>query len=282
VIHATDFYVNVLKPQDTEEMVGLVLPMYDGIDTGGVSIAFDGRDDAAPRAGLALLNLMAPYLRRAMAANLHLRTESVREQGLAAALDRMPSAVFLLTQQSRVVFANRRAEHLLGEHDGLVVVNGELAGAQPADTRALRRLVGEAGQAAAGRVPSGPDAVSIARPSGKPPLSVLAAPVRELDARMMLPEAPVTMLIVTDPHEACESPSRAACRLGTLFGLTPSEAKVALLVALGMSGPEAAGELGIGPGTVHAHLKSVFAKTGVRRQSGLARLLTRTGVLDLN
>jgi DNA-binding CsgD family transcriptional regulator len=90
------------------------------------------------------------------------------------------------------------------------------------------------------------------------------------------------MLIVTDPHEACESPSRAAGRLGTLFGLTPSEAKVALLVALGMSGPEAAGELGIGPGTVHAHLKSVFAKTGVHRQSGLARLLTRTGVLDLN
>jgi DNA-binding CsgD family transcriptional regulator len=49
-----------------------------------------------------------------------------------------------------------------------------------------------------------------------------------------------------------------------------------------MSGPEAAAQLGIGPGTVHAHLKSIFAKTGVRRQSGLARLLTRTGVLDLS
>jgi DNA-binding CsgD family transcriptional regulator len=50
----------------------------------------------------------------------------------------------------------------------------------------------------------------------------------------------------------------------------------------GCSGPEAARALGIGAGTVHAHLKSIFAKTGVRRQSGLVRLLTRNGVLDLH
>jgi len=281
VTKTTEFYADVLQPQGIRTMTPLGLPLGSGFDTGGVSIAFDGRDDAAPRASVALLNLMAPYLRRAMTANLHLRSEPVREQGLAAALNRMPSAVFLLAPHAQVLFANRRAEQLLAEHDGLVLVDGELGAARPGDSRALHRLVGEVAQAAAGLVPRGPDAVAIARPSGKLPLSVLAAPVRDLRAQLPLQQMPVAMLIVTDPQEERGIPSRAVDRLGTLFGLTPTESRVALLVAQGMSGPEAAGALGIGAGTVHAHLKSVFAKTGVRRQSGLARLLTRTGVLDL-
>lgn len=81
----------------------------------------------------------------------------------------------------------------------------------------------------------------------------------------------MALLVVTDSDERLAPPPQAAARLQALFGLTPTESRVALQVARGCSGPEAAEALGIGAGTVHAHLKSIFAKTGVRRQAGLAR-----------
>jgi DNA-binding CsgD family transcriptional regulator len=143
-------------------------------------------------------------------------------------------------------------------------------------------MIAGAACAAQGQLPPGPDALALARPSGRPALSMLVAPVGDLRAELPLQEWPAALLIVTDPQECAGPSAHAVERLGTLFGLTPTEARVAVHIALGLSGPEAAAQLGIGPGTVHAHLKSVFAKTGVRRQSGLARLLTRTGVLDLS
>ncbi|MBN8511380.1 MAG: helix-turn-helix transcriptional regulator, partial [Burkholderiales bacterium] len=141
---------------------------------------------------------------------------------------------------------------------------------------------GEAAAAVDGGVPRGPDAVALVRPSGRPPLTVLVTPIRERGAPWPLPGQPVALLVVTDSDERLAPPPQAAARLQALFGLTPTESRVALQVARGCSGPEAAEALGIGAGTVHAHLKSIFAKTGVRRQAGLARLLTRCGVLDLH
>jgi DNA-binding CsgD family transcriptional regulator/PAS domain-containing protein len=281
-IRATGFYADVLAPQGIQTMTPLGLPLGPGFDTGGVSIAFDDGADAAPRASIVLLNLLAPYLRRAIQANLQLQAARTRTQGLGAALDGMPSAALLVSQSAGVVFANRRAEALLAQADGLCVRDGELVASRPGDAHALRRMIGGAGRAALGLLPNGPDALALKRPSGRPALSVLVAPVGDLRAELPLPDKPVALLIVTDPQESAEPPAHAVDRLAALFGLTPTEARVAMHVALGMSGPEAAAQLGIGSGTVHGHLKSVFAKTGVSRQSGLARLLTRTGVLDLN
>ena len=52
-------------------------------------------------------------------------------------------------------------------------------------------------------------------------------------------------------------------------------ARVAALVGQGKSVVEVAALLASSPGTVRNHLKAVFAKTGVERQSELAALLSR-------
>ena len=58
-----------------------------------------------------------------------------------------------------------------------------------------------------------------------------------------------------------------------LFGLTPGEAKVASLVATGITAVEAATRLGIGYETVRKHLGRAYAKMGVSGQSELARIV---------
>jgi DNA-binding CsgD family transcriptional regulator/PAS domain-containing protein len=281
LVARTEFHADVLRPQGIRTMTGIKLPLGSGFDIAGISLAFDAHGAEAPRGAVALLDALAPLLRRAAAVSLHLHAAEARAQGLAAALDAMPQAALLLAADARVLFANGRAERLLAAGDGLHVEAGRLGAARPADTQALRRLVGAAAGVAEGRVSGSPDALAVARPSGRAPLSLLATPVRDLHAQLPLPGLPAAMLLVSGGDEPTTPPQQAAARLQALFGLTPTEARVALQVAQGASGPEAAAALGIGAGTVHAHLKSIFAKTGVRRQSGLARLLTRSGVLDI-
>jgi DNA-binding CsgD family transcriptional regulator len=60
-----------------------------------------------------------------------------------------------------------------------------------------------------------------------------------------------------------------------LFGLSATEARVALLVGQGKSIGEIAALLASSSGTVRNHLKAAFAKTGVARQVELAALLSR-------
>jgi DNA-binding CsgD family transcriptional regulator len=65
----------------------------------------------------------------------------------------------------------------------------------------------------------------------------------------------------------------AISRLGELYGLTPTEAKVAREFAGGHSYKEVAQRLRISEDTVRAHIKQIYPKTSMNRQSDLVRLV---------
>jgi DNA-binding CsgD family transcriptional regulator len=62
-------------------------------------------------------------------------------------------------------------------------------------------------------------------------------------------------------------------------GLTPSERRVAELVAAGQSNKQVATALFISPKTVEGHLANVFAKLGVRSRAELARKVASEEIL---
>ena len=62
-------------------------------------------------------------------------------------------------------------------------------------------------------------------------------------------------------------------RCSARFDLTHAQARLALFLAEGGTIAEYAEAMGIKTSTVRTHLKSVFAKTGVKRQAELAILL---------
>jgi DNA-binding CsgD family transcriptional regulator len=68
---------------------------------------------------------------------------------------------------------------------------------------------------------------------------------------------------------------REAARRARLIGaykLTPAEARVAIHIIDGGDIAGYARDFGVSPGTARSQLKSVFAKTGVSRQSALVKL----------
>jgi DNA-binding CsgD family transcriptional regulator len=62
-------------------------------------------------------------------------------------------------------------------------------------------------------------------------------------------------------------------RLRDEYDLTPTEVRVAMHLGDGGTVASCAEAFGIAESTVRSHLKAVFAKTGVRRQSQLQTLL---------
>lgn len=61
--------------------------------------------------------------------------------------------------------------------------------------------------------------------------------------------------------------------------LTSREFEVARLVATGRTNPQIAGELGVSPRTIGAHMEHILAKLGVSRRSEVAAWVTERGVL---
>ncbi len=75
------------------------------------------------------------------------------------------------------------------------------------------------------------------------------------------------------------SPERDVIR--QIFGFTPAEAMLSMELINGRSLDEAAEVIGIRRNTARAHLRSIFIKAGVTRQSELLRVLLN-GVVGLS
>jgi DNA-binding CsgD family transcriptional regulator len=175
--------------------------------------------------------------------------------------------VLLLSFSGAIQFANRAAEEILASSDGLTVKQGELRAANSTGTTRLRMALRNAALISSGESIHGETAVALERPSGKRPLSVLAAPLPR--HRVMLGFEPAAVAVfVTDPDG---KPTTQAATLRAMFGLTPGEAELLLLLLEGMSVQQAAERLELAGDTVRKRLKSIFHKTGTHRQSELMR-----------
>lgn len=277
-LRRTDFYGEILEPQGLVSCAFVNLQLGADFATGGVSLLLRAGSDGVHDRCVQLLGALAPHLQRATVAKLRLQ-EAAPPDGLAEAFDCVASAVLLVDAQARIVFANARARRMLAAADGLCSLRDGVAAARLAQTRQLRRLIALAGASVAGAGGS----LALPRGGQRAPLVAMVIPLRRAGDRLasLLPR-PTAVLLVTDPDEALTSEAAVAARLRALYDMTPAESRVAVRVAQGLGLQETAARLDIGAGTAHAHLKRVFAKTGVRRQSSLARLLTRTGVLDID
>ncbi|HKU98626.1 MAG TPA: helix-turn-helix transcriptional regulator [Vineibacter sp.] len=197
------------------------------------------------------------------------------QRQLARVLQFMPGPALLMDAQRRIVTVNPPAEALLREGDGIVIgLDGSLqaTAAFPAESRALGRCLAAALSVAAGEdVPlCGP--LRVSRPSGRAPLLVIAAPLPPVPSGLHAAiEGGMALILIVDPEA---QPRDVTSALQAAAGLTPAEARVAMLIGGGFSRPQAAAMLNVSPSTANCQLASCFEKLGVRSQVGLARLMS--------
>jgi DNA-binding CsgD family transcriptional regulator len=176
--------------------------------------------------------------------------------------------VILVDGGGRVTLANRVAQEIARQGDGLTLSTHGLGSPYPAQAEKLHRLIATATRTT---FPSG-GAMSLPRSSGRKPLSVLTCPLGgyALDSGG---RRAVAAIFITDPERRIEALPEALTRL---YGLTRSEAALATLLTQGQDLSEASEHLGVLLSTVRTHLKHILEKTGTHRQTEAVVLILRS------
>ncbi len=229
------------------------------------------RNDSASDFGAeerAVCALLLPHLRQAVEIFARLSRIATERTLYAGTLNQMAVGTIILDLHGRILDRDRIADGLLKQADGVASRNGLIS---LDDRNAAGRLqdairkIAEADRQGRSIV----EAIRVERPSGKRDFGLIVKPAPHptyLDDQHI----PAIVVFISDPDRHT---AMAPAALGKLFGLTPAEAALAVLLADGLTLDEAVLELRIARNTGRAHLRSIFSKTGVTRQTMLVRLI---------
>ena len=105
---------------------------------------------------------------------------------------------------------------------------------------------------------------------------LMIAPLRQ--AKGAYPQGGALLFI----FDSQATPNVTAYMVRRLFGLSEAEAELAVALCSGKSMDDAASERGVSIHTTRAQLKSIFNKTGTKRQADLISLLLTSPAYFLN
>ncbi|WP_421723977.1 helix-turn-helix transcriptional regulator [Bauldia sp.] len=207
------------------------------------------------------MNIIRPHLARA--ALISSRFALSRVKTALAATEALGFAAALLGREGRVVAGNRLLDAFVPH---VIEDRRERVAASRKDVdNALAAAVCDLG--APGYVPPS-RSIPMPAEEGRPPMIIHLLPIH---GDVLDVFSAVRALLIIVPVIANEPPAVEVIQ--ETFELTPAEARVARRIGSGETIASAARALGIADDTARKQLKSVFAKSGVHRQSELVALL---------
>jgi len=227
-----------------------------------ICVSSEGEASQPPtRGNICALGDAAILLEEAFTLRARMRFDRQQTMGFAAMAEASTFGVALLDENAGIHFVNNAARAILDAGDGLTNKSGKLAALRTGENRLLEALLRE-GSAGATNV------IQIERRSGAKSYGVLhvAAVTSATGDRSHA-------ILINDPDEPL---AVSAARVQQLFGLTTAESMIAARCAAGVEPRDLAQELGISRLTLRTHLRSIFRKTGVKRQVELVILLLRS------
>ena len=232
-----------------------------------LSFARSGEDFGAE--ANALLLAISRHLKQALRMHLALERERQRAEIGIRAIERMNAGWISLDAQACIVEQSAEAQQIMADSGQLRVTHANQIAA--ADKGANQRLAHAIADIIA-NPNSRPHAVNISR---DPWVDVLIT--RSNDPGTGTTRNPVVVMFVQgDQKSAADRQDQIA----ELFGLLPSEARLAFALSRGMSIVEAAEALNLTEGTARNYSKKIYEKMGARGQSDLVRFIL-TSVLAL-
>jgi DNA-binding CsgD family transcriptional regulator len=271
---ACAFYNEFMRPQGQAEDVGIGL-VRTPITAGYLALQRSPTSISLEPEQWKLLEALAPHLQRAAALHEFLSRAREATESLGAAVAAAGFAVFLLTGDCRVVFANAKAEDFIRRGIGLRYERGRLVVTGPALTARLHVLAQQGACHKTGEVHAG-GTIELCRSENRPPLVahvIPLAPIRTLAIFDL--ERPAVAVFIVDPAAGFGAQIR---QFAARFGLTPAETRILAEIIAGNGLPAAAARLKITGATVRTHAYRIFEKTETNRQTELIRRFFETAL----
>ncbi|RVT93113.1 helix-turn-helix transcriptional regulator [Sphingomonas crocodyli] len=209
----------------------------------------------------ALIASLAPHLRRALRSFVAIEREQFKARMAANAIRRLNYGWVAVDAKAQIVDQDQHTATLLEQVSAFRSTGGRLALADSSLDRRFRMTLDLIADDAGAR----PHALTVSR---DPWIDMLLVPVQH---RQIASSArPVAIVYV---HADSRSTANRSEQLTDLFGLLPSEARLALALSRGLSIADAANALGLTVETARNYSKKIYAKTGARGQSELIRFI---------
>jgi DNA-binding CsgD family transcriptional regulator len=261
-LEAGAFYVDWLAPQGLRHSLRcrIATPRGQALDL--LLLRHDRYRDADQSLAVQVL----PHLRRAVEIGDRLSLLIDQRRLLGHGFERLGASLLIVDADARIRFANGTAESLLAAGDGLRAA-GERLSAPGRAAAALAMAI-----RCATRRPRREGALLLVPRRHGPPLSVSVNPVAEAHRPTMVQGRGLLALVTV--HDPAQHAAPESEHLQALYGITPAEARLVLALCAGRTLAEHARDAGVTLTTVKTHLRSVFLKTGVRRQPELVLRMT--------
>ena len=260
----SEFNRDYLQFEDAAHILGVDLHGSGGFET-RLRITRARGDNAFTAEDRQRCAAIVPHLRQAIEIFQRLEASRSEHAVYSGAIEQFAVGTIILDRQYNVIRHNSIADEILKEADGILLSGARIVLATPGQDAAFRAFLK--------KVPGEGDAQGhifrVQRPSGKRDLGVVARPVATPDF-LHAGSAPAIALFLGDPERQFDVTSDA---LRELFELTRTESRIAACLANGLTVQDSADRLGIAINTARAHLRAIYAKTGVCRQSQLVHLI---------
>jgi DNA-binding CsgD family transcriptional regulator len=266
----SEWYWDWARKADIFYIVGVVFPTGDG-ELIGLGIHRARREGDFEKQDKRPVAQFLPHLKRALQLRHRLFANNVERDATLDALDRTGIATFVVAQDGLILYANRHAEIILQQGDGIGATHSRLGLSDHEAGKALAKSIKTAVNIAAGESPAAPPRAFAIRRGNRLPITVLVSPFRPARDGFGLP-MPAAIVLARDP----EWPTASQAALQSMFGLTAAEACIARELASGRSVNDIAACHGITLNTTRTHIKNIFAKTDTNRQPELVALLSAT------
>jgi len=267
---ATDFYKEFLsRDKNMGQLLGSVVFGADSV-TAMPAVCSFSRGLHQPNFGekeRARLRLLLPHISRSLGVMQRLRSAELAVATTLAALDRLPSGVLLLDGSGSVAFANRSAQHMVEEGDGLRLRKlshasglGELLVETGSGNRAISDAINATLKRDPYATPHFSKCVTVPRTSGLASYTLqFSALGDQNEFGGESGEFAAIVFIADGAQKVAIDP----VVLQDAYGLTPAEARVAIALLELVSAKEVADVLGVSPNTVRSQVRQVYAKLGV-------------------
>ena len=264
----TETYHDLFVPSGIEHGI-FALMKWDKAVVTALSLYRDQARTEFTDSDLLLFRFLSPHLQRAVKQHFYFSALRSQSEEIQEALDMSSTGVVFLGEKGEIVLMNKSASALFSERDGLLATRDGIRAERPAESAMLTKAIQQASSTNGNGFAIG-GTVLISRRT-RTPLQIVISPIRNSAvSAISTGQRFVAVAFVTDPSR---TPRPTQDILRARFGLTPAECRVALLLSDGHAPRKIANMIGVADNTVRSQIKSIFSKTGVRRQRELIRLL---------
>ena len=270
MLEDSGFYLEWMKPNGYYHVGGVQL-IHNDIDKAGIAIFRDQESGVWSNGGLRVIDDILPHLQCAL--NIHSEFAYVRykQNAMLNGLDRFVIGLILYDENARPIYINPTAQAIIDGHPAMRLQDGELILSNSEDHEKLRNVIVQASKIDPDDSWKRSVAIGVTHADLEAPLPLLITPMHAnlITSGLDYKGAKVAVFL-NDPKQ---QQSISVDNLVSVYNMSPPEARVAISIANGHSIDETAHLSNLSSHTIRTHLKAVFHKIGVSRQSEIIHQL---------